>query len=218
MMRALSLHVGLITALLAGCDAEPAKSADAKPADAKPADIRPATAAPDPTRPADGGMDVPPAGIYEITVNVVSDDCTPKYTPPAPGRRVAVSAKARPGDARLNVPFIGLPPDGSNTYSARNDLMVLPPREVSHTSATQCGPFELTTSLTNATREGFSLNFTTKYGPSRPDCATPMPSACTTTIEQIFKLVEFQCAAECSRSTRSVPGEPLKQEIDCRCP
>ncbi len=99
----------------------------------------------------------------------------------------------------------------------RNDFMVLPPAEPhTRTNAATCGPTEITSSLGNATREGFTLNFTSTYGPAQPDCPTPVPATCTTKIEQIFKLVEFKCAAECFRGAMSVERDKL--EIDCRCP
>jgi hypothetical protein len=167
-------------------------------------------------RPADGGMDVPPTGLYAVTVKVVADDCTPKYAPP-PAWQVRVDGKAEGGRASITVPVSALPPTTTTRTAAHNNFVVMPAAPVTRKNdgAVDCGPASRTFEVVRASREGFTLAISTVYG-ERGTCDASQPAKCTTKIEQVHKLVEFQCAAECYRGTRAT-GDGATT-VDCRCP
>lgn len=193
MLRRLGMIVSCV-GIVAGCDPEP------------PAATEKMAEAPG-RRPADGGMDVPPTGNYEVTVKVVSDDCTPRYAPP-PAWQVFVDAKAGAGRAQVNVPLSALPPTTQTRTAARSVFVVMPAAPLTHRNdAIACGPASRTFEVIRASREGFTLAISTVYG-ERASCEKEQPAKCTTKIEQVYRLTELVCAAQCQYDA----GKP-----DCQC-
>lgn len=221
-----------MVAVIAGCDAAPAgEKKEPTKIEAGKAVAGEATAPPagDPVqiRPADGGKDVPPSAVYEVTVKVVADDCAPKYTAPAPWR-VRVDGKAEGEVAKVNVPLSAMPPRSDTATAQRSDFVVVPATPVTQKpSSPVCGMGERTIEVRGASREGFTLAITSVF-PARPDgCDAAVPEKCTTKIEQVYRVVEFLCAAECYAGQKPRPpkadgtGYRIDEDrltVDCKCP
>lgn len=168
--------------------------------------------------------DFPPSGIYEVTTNVLQDDCDPAYAPPA-NWRTQVVASAEADRAKVNVATSAIPPATSTTSASRSDFVLEQDFSVHRTLAPDrsCEDYEIDYehALTRFDARGFTVTTTASFGDAGSCAATTMPSSCTTKVSYDYLLVESQCAAECTRGARStttsVDGPPT-MEIDCRCP
>ncbi|MBL9100778.1 MAG: hypothetical protein JNL82_07465 [Myxococcales bacterium] len=225
-MRRIFEGLGIV-GLLAGCGAGEGEAAKSVPAKPEPARAEAVGGDSRQVRPADGGEDVPPSGLYEVTTRVVADDCTPKYTPPAATTRVRVDARAEGERARVNVPLSGLPPARSAGAAMRSDFVVVPATPVKEGLGDGCGPSMREFVATAASREGFTLAITSTFGRRNEACdAAAVPQQCTTTIEQAYRVVSFECAAECHAGQKARPpredgtqwAPDERVMVDCRCP
>jgi hypothetical protein len=178
---------------------------------------------PTPADPAGDRSDVPPTGIYEVSVHVKADDCSPAYAAPAPWR-TRVLAQAEGDVAKVNLPLSAIPPSTKTTSSARSDFRLDPGYEVArkHTPVPSCTDFSIdyVYSLMDVARDGFALSVEAKYGAAGP-CPVPEPTACTTQVQYDYELVERECAAECTYGERPAPAAGKATignwEVDCRC-
>jgi len=228
--------LGIVLAALLACTPEAAPprpplvdlgSADsgARPSIAE-ADASASTEAP--KVPADAGTSpYPPTGSYAITTRVISDDCRPKYTPPAPWDAI-VQAGAERGVAKVNLLLSAIPPSNATSSSARSDLSVEPRRPTKRTSTPLPACASYTTAQTLEIVEsgpaGFTVAISVEYGDASK-CGGALPSKCTTKVEHVYKLVRSLCPAECTRGLvfrRPDAGAAMSgagdAEADCRCP
>lgn len=166
----------------------------------------------------------PATGMYDVSMRVLADDCTPAYVAPAPWRQ-QVFAAAENGSAKVNVPLSAVPPSTSKRSAARSDFVMKADYTVRRTMQPAGGCEDLAIdyvyTLQRFSPAGFELVVDVAYGDADA-CAATTPTSCSTKVQYDYTLVESQCPAECTRGSRPTPRASIDDEtplaIDCGCP
>lgn len=137
-----------------------------------------------------GAPVVPASGEYEVTEKVLADDCRPEFKALEPWRAtVQASASAEKGEARVNIPLIGIPPLGARSGRDRMDVWIAPRRvaKAQVVPLAQCFSYVVTRSveITEASARGFTVMVTVEHGDSMK-CSSIQPAHCTTRVEQRY--------------------------------